>query len=211
VLDGTIFYPQGGGQPSDTGIIAFESGRIELSDVRYYSGEARHYFVGADSFPAQGDQIKMQIDLSGRILNSRYHTAGHLLVYIVEEIASEDRVVAVKGYQFPQGAYVEFNNTTKRPIASDIELINRKLSGAIKEDLDVVSRETTFEEIQKIHPHLAPFVPKDKPSRSVQIGNYPSLPCGGTHVPCLSEIGMAIATKVKNRKEHTKISYNLGM
>jgi len=63
VLDGTIFYPQGGGQPSDTGIIAFESGRIELSDVRYYSGEVRHYFVGADSFPTQGDQIKMQIDL----------------------------------------------------------------------------------------------------------------------------------------------------
>ena len=216
VLQSTIFYPQGGGQPSDVGTLSFGRKIVPVKHVSYHAGEVRHYLEDdLDDFPAHRADVEMQIDLEYRILNARYHTAGHLLDNVVQDIARHDGVVAIKGQHYPDKATVTFRNTSQRIIADELATVNERLALAIANDFEVVARDATIEEVQNVQPHLVPFLPSDKDIRVVQIGDFPLIPCGGTHVSKLSELLEVHVTGAKNKKDRktkepqTKISYEL--
>ncbi len=107
LLQETIFYPQGGGQPSDQGTITVADAVIPVNYVRQIEQEIRHYMpsdISASGLVNAAAEIK--IDPARRLLNARYHTAAHLLSNIAEEMHSD--LKAVKGHSFPGEGYVEF-------------------------------------------------------------------------------------------------------
>ncbi len=195
LLTQTIFYPQGGGQPSDQGLLTIQSSQknILIYFVRQVTGEIRHYY-NEETEINWNNQLRcdLSIEPERRLLNARYHTAAHLLSNIIECCYAQ--VQAVKGHSFPSEAYVEFKNNTKEMI--DLELIERKLDQAISSDL----RTKVFEDKELIG---------SKGLRRIQIGKYIEIPCGGTHVGSTREIVSIELREIRSRGEVTKVSYVL--
>ena len=80
VLDRTVFYAMGGGQPGDTGIIRWDGGNARIADTRYGSdGSIEHLVAENSSLPAAGTAVTAGIDWERRYRHMRMHTGLHLL------------------------------------------------------------------------------------------------------------------------------------
>jgi hypothetical protein len=102
IFDKTIVYPQGGGQPSDVGTIKCEETMLEITRVKKDENEMRHYLNGEYPDDLVGTDCLCALDKQIRILHARFHSAGHLLSNIVEDIWPE--LVAIKAHCFPDAA-----------------------------------------------------------------------------------------------------------
>lgn len=205
ILSETVFYPQGGGQPSDHGTIQTAShGVIQVTFVRQVEQEIRHYVTGVqDLSPLIGANVTASIDLPRRLLNARYHTAAHLLGNIAEVIYPQ--VKAVKGHSFPGEAYVEFNGVAE---PNSLELVT-SINEAILANLSTTTFEMLPDEFASKYYQLPYPVPANKAFRAMQIGNLMPVPCGGTHLKSTDEIGNLTIRKINNKNDRLKIAYDL--
>lgn len=209
VLDQTICYPQGGGQPSDKGVLKIEENEFPLLFVGFHNGDVRHYISGSRLDETLiGKTAIISIAQKNRVENSRLHTGGHLVSHVLETL--NDKLVPIKGYHFPDGPYVEFMNDNNIEVGALVESANSMLANDVAASYDVESKLSDHDTIARLRPHLAPFIPKDKPSRIVTIGVYKFLPCGGTHVANLGQLGGVKITKVKKQKSNVRVSYEMG-
>jgi Ser-tRNA(Ala) deacylase AlaX len=206
VLDRTIFYPQGGGQPSDTGFFEVKEIRLPISFVAFLEGEVRHYgdFTGASL--ERGDEVLLFVDEERRITNAKAHTSGHLLADVIESLGKG--VIAFKGYHFPDGSYVEFQgNIPAEESESLIAEANNRLSKILSSGGNIQSSLVMLEELKTLCSNVPANLPPDKPMRVVKMGDFQPTPCGGTHLKSLDELNEVVVTKVKRQKGNTKISY----
>ena len=206
ILDSTVFYPQGGGQPSDIGTIEINGVKIPITFVSFVDGEVRHYGDFSSVDIKEEDQAFLSIDEASRIRNAKAHTAGHLMYTIVEEL--DRNLVAFKGYHFPQGSYVEFKGT---PSFEDqqafIAEVNTKISEALTQASNVDASMITPDELTERWANIPYQLPEGKPLRVVTISGLHPTPCGGTHLKSLNELKSVIVTKIKRQKGNIKISY----
>lgn len=150
-----------------------------------------------------GKTLHLSVDRERRLLNARYHTAAHLLGNVVESLHPD--LKAIKGHSFPKEAYVDFQGES----LPDLEKVQAALKAAIESDLstrifeiDRVSFET------KYYPLPYP-TPAHKDFRVMQIGNFLPVPCGGTHLFSLKEIGEIRLPKMKSKDKIHHISYEV--
>mgnify|MGYP001592433943 CR=1 FL=1 len=205
LLAETIFYPQGGGQPADQGIIKTESEVLLIHFAGFIDGAVRHYTIAPISEDLIGQSVFCEIDHDRRDLNARYHTAGHLLADVVSRIYPPAR--AVKGHQFPGEAYVEFIDIPEGSM--DIQMIQNALNQQIQLGISVQICEMTKNEYEEKYGVLPYPTPDDKPFRMIAIETFPPVPCGGTHVKNTMDIGAVKIRKVTNKQGRTKVSYEL--
>jgi alanyl-tRNA synthetase len=204
----TVFYPQGGGQPADKGTIQAGHAIIPVSFVGFTEGKVRHYIAESDSVALQpGQNVSFHVDGENRQMNARLHTAGHLVSHVIETLHSS--LMPIKGYHFQDGSYVEFSGEMAGDTALLIEAANDRLRTDIDAGLAVKQEYADYAKIEALRPHLAPHIPKNKPSRIVTIGSYVAVPCGGTHVSTIAELCTVRITKIKNQKGNLKVSYSL--
>jgi Ser-tRNA(Ala) deacylase AlaX len=203
VLNQTIFYPQGGGQPADNGVITVGQSKFSVSDVRLTSeGLVKHYGSSEDGVFNAGDSVEIQIDIERRILNSKLHSAGHLLDCAVAEL--ELPIKPTKGFHFPVGTYVEYEgvleeaNQYKEPLEI---IINRM----VEEDVAVVVKELSGSDAEE----QGIVAPEGKSARFVEFEGLVGCGCGGTHINSSRDLGKIIIRKLKSKKGNTKISYAL--
>ncbi len=204
VLDQTIFYPQGGGQPSDQGQIKCEEFSEYVTHVRQNENEIRHYVDALLSEQFIGLEVLCQLDYLRRMINARYHTAAHLLGNVVECLYPE--LKATKGHSFPNEAYVEFMGTAKNVDGAEIlQSLNQVVS---KDEItNIFHTEPVL--FEKEFYKLPYVIPSNKIFRVMQIGSYLPVPCGGTHVSNISEIKNIELGKIKVKNESVHISYRL--
>ncbi|KAF4365095.1 hypothetical protein G4B88_018275 [Cannabis sativa] len=119
ILDRTVFHPQGGGQPADTGFITVNGDselKFVVQDVRSKDGIVFHYGVfenfalDSESKLEKGKKVVLYVDESRRKLNSRLHSAGHLLDVCMQNVGL-GHLEPGKGYHFPDGPFVEYKGT----------------------------------------------------------------------------------------------------
>ena len=87
VLDRTVFYPLGGGQPGDTGVLTTANGTIvAIADTVKEMGTGIHLHVPADGAPSLqvGDRVTAEIDWERRYKHMRIHSCLHLLCAVIE-------------------------------------------------------------------------------------------------------------------------------
>lgn len=209
LLDRTIVYPQGGGQPSDQGCLRHEGNDYSIQHAQFVDGAVRHYIAPGTVLPPVGEIVEIEIDLVRRLRNARAHTAGHVLSHVIEDMFCT--LQPVKGYHFPDGPHVEFLNDAGLTLSDHAAAIAAQLDDEVSKSARTEARYATFNEIAKIRPLLAPLIPKEKPTRIVQIGRHVPLPCGGTHVGELSELEQIRIVKIKNKKDRVKVSYEVGI
>jgi len=206
VLNQSLFYPQGGGQPADQGQITTDNACYKVFDVRNMDGEIRHYITSETRPTCAMDTVTIKIDKERRIRHSKYHTAGHLIAAVVEK--AHPALQAIKGHQFPGEAYIEFKGTV---VDTDdfIAQIRTRLSAQIAHKTPVEIQQLSYEDAAIIAQRLPYKLPTEQSLRVCHIAGFPPTPCGGTHVNTLEEINTLVAKKCRNKKGTIKIHYEV--
>lgn len=203
ILDKTIFYPQGGGQPADKGIITSKHSKFIVEDVRLdANGTVNHFGFFEGKVFTKGEEVELQIEEDRRRLNAKLHSAGHII-----DIAARNAgfpFKCVKSYHFPDGPYLEYEGS-EQGIEQYLTKISEISNQLVLENLPMIKRLLSSEEAAK----MGWIAPEGKQVRVVNFGNYPEVGCGGTHVNSSVEIGEIIIKKVSAKKGNTKIVYTL--
>lgn len=195
ILDKTVFYPQGGGQPFDMGFIQKENNIFHVEEVRFQDGHVLHIGRFDSGRFMAGDMVECLVDNERRLLNTKLHSAGHVIDMAITMLDYGWK--PVKGFHFPEGPYVEYEVVDENLDQERIkEAIENQCLQIIDSDLSVHIDFDTTE-------HLS-----GKPRRIISFGDF-SVPCGGTHVSSLKEIGNITIRKIKLKKNRLKISYSL--
>ncbi|PON88317.1 Alanine-tRNA ligase, archaea [Trema orientale] len=219
ILDRTVFHPQGGGQPADTGFITVDDSdfKFVVQDVRSKDGIVFHYgFIENSSEESEsklekGKKVVLYVDESRRKLNSRLHSAGHLLDACMQNVGL-GHLEPGKGYHFPDGPFVEYKGTVPQNELQnkqkELELeVNALISGGGKVSVAVVPYQ---EAAEMCGGSLPDYIPKESTPRIVKFGSFPGCPCGGTHVSDISEITSVTVSQIRTKKGLTKVFYNVG-
>jgi len=204
ILDKTIFYPIGGGQPSDTG--TFRWGNKEAKIVNSYSNQDNsivHIVNEGDPIPILGESIDISIDWKKRYLHMRMHTGLHLLGSILKYGVTGGNISAQK-------SRLDFD--MEDPV--DKEYVNTELEKLVDADHPISSSWITQEELRN-NPEIIRTMSVKPPSnakkiRLVKIGNIDLQPCGGTHVNSTAEVGKIRVKKVEKKgKRNRRVSIEL--
>lgn len=216
-LDETIFHVRGGGQNFDLGTLAgsnaliFDVQGVNHDDQNRVSHTGR-FQSDADLVFRPGDRVTMKIDSNRRLLNSRLHTAGHILGAATMQLSREGKLpelVETKASHYPDAASVEFRG-----------LIEGKFKDVIQERVDefvksAIPIEISFWTRQEFEANgitqLPEKVGKDEETvfRVIQIVGKEAYPCGGTHVPDTSGVGRVIVRRISRQKGTSKVSYTV--
>ena len=194
-LDRTIFYPQGGGQMGDAGVLVRDSGeRIAVADTR--KGEAPDsvlHVVAADTaMPAVGENVALEIDWARRYALMRLHTALHVMSCVV--------VAPVTGGNIaPDKARLDFDIDMS---LLDAERITRETNALIERGVATETVWITDDEMDA-RPELVKTMSVQPPRGSgrVRLLRIPGIdlqPCGGTHVANIGEIGAIRVLKIRS-------------
>lgn len=218
ILDRTIFYPQGGGQPTDTGCIKSRDG-LKVFNVAFArllpdTGIVEHegtISTGGEPFGA-AEEVLLQVDKDRRILNSRLHSAGHLLDHAIQLLGIP--LVGTKGYHFPDGPYVEYAPQGEVDLSkSALERLQSQIEIKAREMIDEC-RSITVTRLKpgECSPELYSTLPeKARQSEEVRLVRFENVPlegpCGGTHLTNTRDIGKFGIRKVSQKKGLVKISY----
>ncbi|WP_196139146.1 alanyl-tRNA editing protein [Aliikangiella sp. G2MR2-5] len=201
ILNQTIFYPTGGGQPGDSGTLTFGNSQIKIATTvkDRESGEIVHVPEAGQSLPEVGQMVKAEIDWDTRYLHMRMHTALHLLCSVVP--------CGVTGGQIgKEKSRLDFD-VGEKPL--DKDQITEDLNRIIAEKQKVEFRWITDEELEN-QPELVRTMSVQPPKgagkvRLVKIGeNIDLQPCGGTHVNNIEEIGVIKVSKIENKGKRNR-------
>ena len=195
-LDRTVFYPMGGGQPGDTGVLRLASGE-EIAIVDTVKGEGTdevvHVPAAGAALPSPGTELEAAIDWERRYRLMRMHTCLHLLCAVVPGAVTGGQVSDGKGR-------LDFDV----PGASlDKEAITLRLNALIAEGHDVAPRWIGDDELAA-HPELVRTMSVKPPTgmgqvRLMEVAGVDLQPCGGTHIRNTAEIGPVTIGKIENK------------
>ncbi|HUN93169.1 MAG TPA: alanyl-tRNA editing protein [Burkholderiaceae bacterium] len=207
LLDRTVFYPVGGGQAGDTGVLALADGtRIPVVDAR----KSRHDGATPDDTlhgldPASdwrdrllvGTPVTALIDWDRRYRHMRLHTATHLLCAIVRRL-------------------VDGCSISRDTARLDFAMTEPLERGAVQEALDrlveaahPVACEWIADDELRANPQLVKSMSVSPPIgygrvRLVRIRDVDLQPCGGTHVANIAEIGALRVAKIEKKSARTR-------
>ena len=189
VLDGTYFYPEGGGQPADRGALRWEGGSAEVVDVQKEHGDVRHYVENVTGdLPESGDDVEGEIDEARRTKLRRMHTAQHVVSKVVLDVFGAQTA----GNQIhADRSRIDFEPADFSE--NEVNASEARANAILDQDLEVKKAEMARAEAEEQTPEgrgLLDLIPDHvDPLRMVAIGDFDLCPCGGTHVDRLSEVG----------------------
>ena len=201
ILNETIFYPQGWGQPSDIWKIIIWEDIFEVNNVRLDENWiVFHYWEFFGNTTCRHlEKVKLKINSQNRIKNAKNHTAWHLLDIATKNIWLD--LVAKKWFHFDSWCYVEYswiyNIEQKEEI---LEKLNLEINKLISQNLKVF-----------VDNNLEWNSPEGKAFRKVFFENYKNNWCGcwWTHLNSIWELWKIEITNIKNKKWNCKISYKI--
>lgn len=200
ILDRTVFYPMGGGQPGDSGVLVLPDGReLAVSDtVKTEGGIAHLCDHAAPPLPPPGMAVTARIDWGRRHRHMRMHSCMHLLCAVVPCGVTGGQIGAEKSrLDFDIGEHT-----------LDKEQITAELNRLIQEDIPLSRRWITDEELEA-NPELVRTMSVQPPRgsgriRLMEVEGIDLQPCGGTHVARTGEIGPVAVSKIENKGKRNR-------
>jgi misacylated tRNA(Ala) deacylase len=210
VTDESIFYPTGGGQPGDSGLLVWQGGRIPIATtLKAADGGVALIPAEAVALPPVGAKVTLILDWDRRYRHMRMHTALHLLSVVIPLPVTGGQIGEDRGrldFDMPEPP-------------SDIDALNAALAALVERDLAVSEDWITDAELLA-NPGLVKTLRVAPPMgqgrvRLVRIGQGAGQidlqPCGGTHVARTAEIGeIGIARIEKKGRENRRVSLHFG-
>ena len=212
VLDQTVFYPLGGGQAGDAGVLVLEDGtEIAIADTRKGEDEAGNFNGEIWHQPAenmreqlsklqQGMQVTARVDWARRHRLMRFHTTTHLLCHLVPQLVNGCSIT-------PDYARLDFNMV--EPL--DKDALTAGIARLVAAALPVSVGSISDAELDA-NPALVKSMSVQPPRgggvvRTIRIGTQDLIdlqPCGGTHVANTAEIGAVLVTKIEKKSATTR-------
>lgn len=224
VLDRTVFYPLGGGQAGDSGVLVLADGTaLRIADTRKGkdaqgrpTNEILHQpapeQAQALSKLKQGDAVTARVDWDRRHKLMRFHTTTHLLCHLVPQLVNGCSIT-------PEYARLDFNMTG--PL--DKETLTEGIARLVAAAHPVTVGSITDQELDA-NPALVKSMSVQPPRgtgriRTIRIGTAATAehgagagggplidfqPCGGTHVANTAEIGAVVVTKIEKKSATTR-------
>ncbi|WP_316014305.1 alanyl-tRNA editing protein [Roseobacter sp. HKCCA0434] len=205
VLDASLFYPRGGGQPGDAGRIVWDGGEMAVADCVKGEGDAIVLVPAEGAVPPPvGTQVLQHLDWDRRFGHMRVHTALHLLSVVIPLPVSGGAIGAEKGrldFDMPEAP-------------EDKQALEDRLNELIAAD-HAVSVEWIEEAELDANPGLVKTMSVQPPRgsgriRLVRIGDVDLQPCGGTHVARTGEIGRVRLGKIEKKgRQNRRVTVHL--
>jgi misacylated tRNA(Ala) deacylase len=210
MLDRTIFYARGGGQPGDVGTLRWDGGETAIADTIKGEGETiLHVPAPGSALPPAGATVEAAIDWDRRHRLMRMHTAMHLLCSLIEGAKVTGGSVGA------DRSRLDFDLPNPPPK----EQVEAGLNALIAAD-HPVRIEWVDEAVLDTNPDLVRTMSVQPPRgsgrlRLMRIGSDSAFvdlqPCGGTHVARTGEIGPVQVVKIENKgKQNRRIIIALG-
>jgi misacylated tRNA(Ala) deacylase len=201
-LDRTVFYPLGGGQAGDAGVLRLDDGsEVRIVDTRKGAQPGAIVHVPAPDADLSrlqvGTPVSAQIDWQRRHRHMRFHTATHLLCALVPHPVDGCSITA-------DYARLDFHMT--EPL--DKEALTQGLARLVTEGHAVSHRWISEDELDA-SPGLVRSMSVQPPRghgrvRVMEVDGVDLQPCGGTHVANTAEIGRVIVTKIEKKSAKTR-------
>ncbi len=200
VLDRTGFYPEGGGQPSDTGKLIVNGEEVRVIKVMKRGKQVFHY-LSEDI--AIGETVHGVVDWGLRFKYMRLHSGEHLLTGLFEALGSGPKV------------FSSFSQLDFKPSEIDqemVEAVRKRFNEAVELDAPVdiyyISREELdVSDDERKQSFLAKIPRNIETLRMVKIGPFAETFCMGTHVKSTGDIGKLKELSMKSKKKRKKIVY----
>ncbi len=213
VLDRTVFYPLGGGQAGDAGVLVLADGSaLQIADTRKAKDAEGKPTADILHVPAPGQEallarlapgsaVTARIDWQRRHRLMRFHTTTHLLCHLVPQLVNGCSIT-------PDYARLDFNMTD--PL--DKDALTEGIARLVAAGYPVAIGAITDEELDA-NPALVKSMSVQPPRgtgriRTVRIGTGEEAidfqPCGGTHVANTGEIGAVVVTKIEKKSASTR-------
>jgi misacylated tRNA(Ala) deacylase len=197
ILDRTIFYATGGGQPGDVGTLRRDDGSTVLIATAVWDDEAKtqiaHVAAEGSALPSPGEQVAIAIDWPIRHARMRIHTALHLLSVALPYPVTGGSIGNGEGrldFDIPDAGL-------------DKEAITARLMDMVGRDAAVRERWISDEELDA-SPNLVKTMAVKPPRgsgrvRLIEIEDLDLQPCGGTHVQRTGEIGRVAVSQIEKK------------
>ncbi|WP_422124094.1 alanyl-tRNA editing protein [Planococcus sp. X10-3] len=195
VLDRSCFYPEGGGQPADTGFI----GEAMVTDVQTVDGEIRHYTTRA---LAKGE-YPTAIDWERRFDHMQQHTGQHLLSAAFEdEFGMETRSFHLG----TERVSIDLDVPSIQP--DQLKRVEQQVNHFIRRQIPIETEWVTHEQAAGLALRKKPAVDGD--IRLVKIADIDINACGGTHLDNTAELGLVKIIRTEKAKKFTRVYFLCG-
>lgn len=207
VLDRTLFYPTGGGQPTDKGWLRWDGGEAEVVEVLKRGREVVHRLEGEK--PERGAAVRGTLDWERRYAHMRMHTAQHLVSALVFDIYGARTV----GNQIrSERSHIDFYPASFGE--EEMRRIEEEANSLIEEGRPLKIYTLPREEVDRMFSDGRVDVSRLPESvrevRIVEIEGVDVCPCGGTHVKNLKELGgIEVLSRKSKGRDKVRIYYRL--
>ena len=201
VLDRTVFYPRGGGQPGDTGILEWSGGTLTIVDTVKRDGAVLHLYEGEP--PPVGETVTARIDWDRRYLLMRTHTALHVLSAVIwrdfdAKVTGGNMEPGRARMDFElEGISVEFGRQVE-------DRINQVLAEGHEVVVRFLPRWEALADPDLIRTKVNLIPEFVDPIRVIEIGSVDKQADGGTHVANTTEVGTVRVTKTESKGKGNK-------
>lgn len=209
LCDRSLFYATSGGQPGDSGILAWDGGQLPIATaVKAEGGQIALVPAAPDAMPPVGTAVTQRLDWDRRYRHMRVHTALHLLSVVIPLPVTGGQIGAERGrldFDMPHPP-------------EDVALLEERLNALVGLDLPVTEEWITDAELDA-NPGLVKTMSVRPPVgqgrvRLIRIGTGLSQvdlqPCGGTHVSRTGEIGRVEIGRIEKKgRQNRRVSISL--
>jgi misacylated tRNA(Ala) deacylase len=207
VLDRTVFYATGGGQPGDAGALERDGGKVAIATAVYGDDKRDVIHVPGDgeALPEPGERLRAVLDWQRRHRHMRIHTGLHLLSVVLPFPVTGGAISADEGR-------LDFDIDGEVPGKDEIEA---RLNALVAANHPVTSEWISDEELAA-NPGLVKTMKVKPPMgsgrvRLVRIGDIDLQPCGGTHVRSTAEIGRLVIGKIESKgRQNRRVRIRFG-
>jgi alanyl-tRNA synthetase len=185
-LDQTMFYPEGGGQPADTGTLSGDDAAAEVVDVQEVDGVVLHR---TDADPGKGEFVRGQIDATRRRRLMRHHTATHIIGHAAREVLGDHirQAGAQKGTESSRLDVTHYDRIDR----DQVKAIERVANDMVRENLAVKQEWLDRNDAQAKYGFdlFQGGIPAGTDVRVITVGDDVQA-CAGTHVGRTGDIGV---------------------
>lgn len=191
ILDNTVFYPTGGGQPSDKGIIEGENCRADVAEVQWNRGRILHLADNVVGEIKQGEMIEGVIDWNRRYSLMKNHTAAHLMAEAVRCVLNSPVEIVGSGLAVGKARLDLALASSLRPMLQRIEdVANCMVRENRAVEIIIMNRDEAEKYVGKFHENLKTLPSNVSQVRIVEVKGLHACACGGTHVKITGELGV---------------------
>lgn len=203
ILDRTVFYARGGGQPGDTGTIHWDGGEVEVIDTIRRGGSPVHVVAEGSQLPEPGIPVEAVIDWERRYRTMRTHTALHALSGVIYR----DFGAKVTGGNMEPGmARMDFElESMSQELGRLVEAtLNEELVKGYPTEIVLLAREAALQDPDLIRTKVNLIPEWVSEIRVVDIVGLDRQADGGTHVASTLEVGAVRVTKTESKGRSNK-------